>query len=132
MSDFDLEGHRASKCQDLSGGTKRKLCAAISMLGSPHLILMDEPTRYVNNSFFCILLSSFNDFYIFSGMDAVTKRLVWRRIQLQITYGESAIVLTSHSMEECEFLCTRLAIMANGQFKCLGTPDHIRNKYDIF
>merc|ERR1712088_804738 len=61
------------------------------MLGSPHLILMDEPT---------------------SGMDAVTKRLVWRRIQKQMTYGDSAVVLTSHSMEECEFLCTRLAIMA--------------------
>ena len=69
---------------------------------------------------------------IFSGMDAVTKRLVWRRIQRQITYGDSAVVLTSHSMEECEFLCTRLAIMANGKFKCLGTPDHIKKKYDIY
>ena len=62
-------------------------------------------------------------------MDAVTKRLVWRRIQRQITYGDSAIILTSHSMEECEFLCTKLAIMANGRFKCLGSPDHIKNKF---
>ena len=65
----------------------------------------------------------------FSGMDAVTKRLVWRRIQRQITYGDSAIILTSHSMEECEFLCTKVAIMANGRFKCLGSPDHIKNKF---
>ena len=108
MVDLDLQGHAHNKTSDLSGGTKRKLCAAIALLGSPHLILMDEPT---------------------SGMDAVTKRLVWRRIQRQITYGDSAIVLTSHSMEECEFLCTRLAIMADGRFQCLGTPDHIKNKY---
>ena len=45
MTDFDLQGHASTLCGDLSGGTKRKVCAAISMLGSPHLILMDEPTR---------------------------------------------------------------------------------------
>merc|ERR1712051_518987 len=50
-------------------------------------------------------------------------------IQRQITFGDSAVVLTSHSMEECEFLCTRIAIMAKGRFKCLGTPNHIKNKY---
>ena len=63
-----------------------------------------------------------------SGMDAVTKRLVWRRIQKQMTYGDFAVVLTSHSMEECEFLCTRLAIMAKGKLRCLGSPDHIKEK----
>ena len=49
MSDFDLQGHANNLCGDLSGGTKRKVCASISMLGSPHLILMDEPTRYVGS-----------------------------------------------------------------------------------
>ena len=39
------------------------------------------------------------------------------------------IVLTSHSMEECEALCTRLAIMVNGQFRCLGNIQHIKSKY---
>lgn len=39
------------------------------------------------------------------------------------------IVLTSHSMEECEALCTRLGIMVNGQFKCLGNIQHLKNKY---
>ena len=127
MSDFDLQGHANNLCGDLSGGTKRKVCASISMLGSPHLILMDEPTRYVSSFFpFRIFLDNNKCFH--SGMDAVTKRLVWRRIQRQITCGDSAVVLTSHSMEECEFLCTRLAIMANGRFKCLGSPNHIKQK----
>ena len=50
MDDLDLQAHAMNKCQDLSGGTKRKLCAAIAMLGSPHLILMDEPTRYLSET----------------------------------------------------------------------------------
>merc|ERR1711957_40250 len=39
------------------------------------------------------------------------------------------IILTSHSMEECEILCARLAIMVNGQFECLGSPQHLKDKY---
>jgi ABC-type multidrug transport system ATPase subunit len=39
------------------------------------------------------------------------------------------IVLTSHSMEECEALCTRLGIMVNGQFQCLGNIQHLKSKY---
>ena len=55
MEDLELQTYAMNKCQDLSGGTKRKLCAAISMLGSPHLILMDEPTRYTTT----VLLTCF-------------------------------------------------------------------------
>ncbi|CAK8681251.1 unnamed protein product [Clavelina lepadiformis] len=43
--------------------------------------------------------------------------------------GGRCIVLTSHSMEECEALCTRLAIMVNGQLQCLGSPQHLKNRY---
>ena len=81
-------------------------------MGDPQLILMDEPT---------------------SGMDALTKRLVWAQIQNKIfnyqTHNKVSIILTSHSMEECEVLCSRLAIMVDGRFKCLGTPTHIKQKF---
>ena len=81
-------------------------------MGDPQLILMDEPT---------------------SGMDALTKRLVWSQIQNKIyqsqTHQKVSIILTSHSMEECEILCSRLAIMVEGRFKCLGTPTHIKQKF---
>lgn len=40
-----------------------------------------------------------------------------------------SVVLTSHSMEECEVLCNRLAIMVNGEFKCLGSVQHLKNKF---
>ncbi|KJE97521.1 Abca3 protein [Capsaspora owczarzaki ATCC 30864] len=40
-----------------------------------------------------------------------------------------SIILTSHSMEECEALCTRLAIMVNGEFKCIDSPQHLKNRF---
>ena len=44
-------------------------------------------------------------------------------------YAGRTVVLTSHSMEECEALCTRLAIMAQGSFRCLGAPQHLKSRF---
>ena len=60
-------------------------------------------------------------------MDVLAKRQVWKIIRREVASGRS-VILTSHSMEECEDLCTRLAIMAGGRFQCLGTPAHIKEK----
>ncbi|CAL8279233.1 unnamed protein product [Lota lota] len=90
-----------------SGGNKRKLSTAIAMIGCPALVLLDEPT---------------------TGMDPHSRRFLWNAIMSIIQDGR-AVVLTSHSMEECEALCTRLAIMVNGTFKCLGTIQHLKYKF---
>uniref|UniRef100_A0A4W6FD48 P-type phospholipid transporter n=1 Tax=Lates calcarifer TaxID=8187 RepID=A0A4W6FD48_LATCA len=90
-----------------SGGNKRKLSTAIAMIGCPALVLLDEPT---------------------TGMDPHSRRFLWNAIISVIRDGR-AVVLTSHSMEECEALCTRLAIMVNGTFKCLGTIQHLKYKF---
>ncbi|XP_062988617.1 retinal-specific phospholipid-transporting ATPase ABCA4 [Elgaria multicarinata webbii] len=90
-----------------SGGNKRKLSTAIALIGSPPLVLLDEPT---------------------TGMDPQSRRFLWNSIVSVIRDGR-AVVLTSHSMEECEALCTRLAIMVKGTFKCLGTIQHLKYKY---
>jgi ABC-type multidrug transport system ATPase subunit len=50
-------------------------------------------------------------------------------VRFQVREYGTAIVLTSHSMEECEALCTKLAIMAAGQLQCIGSPQHIKNKF---
>ncbi|PIK48471.1 putative ATP-binding cassette sub-family A member 1-like [Apostichopus japonicus] len=63
-----------------------------------------------------------------AGMDPISKQAVWRGIQATIMEGRSVIV-TSHSMEECENLCTRLAIMVNGRFRCLGSPQHVKHRH---
>lgn len=63
-----------------------------------------------------------------TGMDPHSRRFLWNAIMSVIQDGR-AVVLTSHSMEECEALCTRLAIMVNGTFKCLGTIQHLKYKF---
>ncbi|XP_070532576.1 ATP-binding cassette sub-family A member 2-like [Ptychodera flava] len=90
-----------------SGGNKRKLSTAIALVGHPPVIFMDEPT---------------------TGMDPHSRRFLWDLILSIIKDGRS-VILTSHSMEECEALCTRLAIMVNGHFKCLGSIQHLKNRF---
>ncbi|ROL48223.1 ATP-binding cassette sub-family A member 1 [Anabarilius grahami] len=90
-----------------SGGNKRKLSTAISLIGAAPVIFLDEPT---------------------TGMDPKAKRFLWNCILSVIKQGRS-VVLTSHSMEECEALCTRMAIMVNGRFQCLGSVQHLKNRF---
>nr|XP_031536282.1 retinal-specific phospholipid-transporting ATPase ABCA4 isoform X2 [Vicugna pacos] len=63
-----------------------------------------------------------------TGMDPQARRMLWNTIMSIIREGR-AVVLTSHSMEECEALCTRLAIMVKGAFQCLGTIQHLKYKF---
>uniref|UniRef100_H3C1X8 P-type phospholipid transporter n=1 Tax=Tetraodon nigroviridis TaxID=99883 RepID=H3C1X8_TETNG len=90
-----------------SGGNKRKLSTAIALIGCPPVIFLDEPT---------------------TGMDPKARRFLWDCILSIIKEGRS-VVLTSHSMEECEALCTRMAIMVNGRFKCLGSVQHLKSRF---
>jgi len=90
-----------------SGGNKRKLSTAMALIGNPPIIFLDEPT---------------------TGMDPHARRFLWNLI-LDIIKDGRSVILTSHSMEECEALCTRLAIMVNGRFKCLGSCQHLKNRF---
>uniref|UniRef100_A0A1A7XIW1 P-type phospholipid transporter n=2 Tax=Iconisemion striatum TaxID=60296 RepID=A0A1A7XIW1_9TELE len=90
-----------------SGGNLRKLSTAISLIGAPPVVFLDEPT---------------------TGMDPKARRALWNCIHSVIKEGRS-VVLTSHSMEECEALCTRMAIMVNGRFRCLGSVQHLKNRF---
>uniref|UniRef100_A0A4W3HE00 ATP-binding cassette, sub-family A (ABC1), member 4a n=1 Tax=Callorhinchus milii TaxID=7868 RepID=A0A4W3HE00_CALMI len=104
---LDLTEYADQTTGTYSGGNKRKLSTAIALIGSPPVVLLDEPT---------------------TGMDPKSRRFLWNCLLGVIREGR-AVVLTSHSMEECEALCTRLAIMVNGQFKCLGTIQHLKYKF---
>jgi ATP-binding cassette subfamily A (ABC1) protein 3 len=110
-----------------SGGNKRKLSTAIALIGNPPIVFLDEPTTVCTfgdtADFRWLILLTF-----FQGMDPGSRRFIWNTLQDVVAAGRS-IVLTSHSMEECEALCTRVAIMVNGQFQCLGSVQHIKSKY---
>uniref|UniRef100_A0A8B9LWR9 P-type phospholipid transporter n=1 Tax=Astyanax mexicanus TaxID=7994 RepID=A0A8B9LWR9_ASTMX len=90
-----------------SGGNMRKLSTAIALIGGPPVVFLDEPT---------------------TGMDPKARRALWNCILSIIKEGRS-VVLTSHSMEECEALCTRMAIMVNGTFRCMGSVQHLKNRF---
>ncbi|CAE7526046.1 ABCA3, partial [Symbiodinium sp. CCMP2592] len=102
-----LEAHQHNLCEYLSGGNKRKLSTALALIGEPDVVLLDEPS---------------------TGVDVGARRFLWEIIG-DIRLNGHAVVLTSHSMEECEVLCTRLTIMVHGQFRCLGSPVELKARY---
>ncbi|XP_041350182.1 phospholipid-transporting ATPase ABCA3-like [Gigantopelta aegis] len=102
-----LVPHADKQTSQYSGGNKRKLSTAISLVGDPSFILLDEPS---------------------TGMDPKARRQLWNVLSRVRAFGKT-LILTSHSMEECEALCTRVAIMVNGRFRCLGSPQHLKSKF---
>ncbi|KOB58227.1 Uncharacterized protein OBRU01_25383, partial [Operophtera brumata] len=86
---------------------RRKISTAVALLGDSSLLYLDEPT---------------------TGMDPASKRLVWSSISAAARSGRS-VVLTSHSMEECEALCSRLTVMVSGRLHCLGPLQHLKTKF---
>ena len=104
---LELGAHCDRLAGTYSGGNKRKLSTAIALVGKPNVLFLDEPT---------------------TGMDPGARRSLWNALLKTARSGKS-IVLTSHSMEECEALCTKLAIMVNGEFQCFGTTQHLKSKF---
>jgi len=100
--------HENKRGKQLSGGTKRKLCFAISMMGNPQVVLLDEPS---------------------TGMDPKTKRFMWDTIGKAFSGTKRGAILTTHYMEEADALCNRIAIMVMGRLKCIGSTQHLKNKF---
>lgn len=103
----DIEKYRDSRISSYSGGTKRKLNTAMAMIADPYIIFLDEPT---------------------TGVDPKSRRFVWCCVK-SLQKQQKTIVLTSHSMDECEMLCNRLGIMKNGEMKCIGYIQKLKEKY---
>jgi ATP-binding cassette, subfamily A (ABC1), member 3 len=107
-SDWD----RMSK--DYSGGMKRRLSLACATIGQPSLLFLDECS---------------------TGVDPISRREIWNLVS-DIIAGHGlhskdrpSVILTTHNMEECEALCPRIGIMANGKLRCLGSAQHLKNKF---
>ena len=93
----------------LSGGNKRKLSVAISMICNPPIVLLDEPS---------------------TGMDPEARRFMWAVIHKLTSKGNNnSVIMTTHSMDEAETLCRRMGIMVNGEFVCMGTANYIKESY---
>jgi len=97
-----------------SGGMKRRLSLACATVGQPQLLFLDECS---------------------TGVDPVARREIWEMISKMVLNEDLAVedrpsvILTTHSMEECEALCPRIGIMAAGRLKCLGSAQHLKSKF---
>jgi ATP-binding cassette subfamily A (ABC1) protein 3 len=97
-----------------SGGMKRRLSLACAMIGQPQVVFLDECS---------------------TGVDPVARREIWQLISDMVTGAnvaadeKTSVILTTHSMEECEALCPQIGIMANGRLRCLGSAQHLKNKF---
>ncbi|KPJ13052.1 ABC transporter A family member 6 [Papilio machaon] len=99
--------HASKNAEDCSGGTRRKLSFALAMVGDPRVVLLDEPS---------------------TGMDPRSKRFLWDTI-LASFQGKKGAILTTHSMEEADALCSRVGIMVKGSLRCIGSTQHLKNLY---
>lgn len=97
---------RSKLAKYLSGGQRRKLVTACAIVGDPRVCLLDEPS---------------------AGLDPVSRRHLQSAIRCAT--HDRAAVLTSHSMEESEALCTRLAILVKGKMRALGNTTHLKRKF---
>ncbi|EEB12939.1 predicted protein [Pediculus humanus corporis] len=107
LQGLQISEHANKQSQHCSGGTKRKLSFAMAMVGDPRVVLMDEPS---------------------TGMDPKSKRFLWDTI-LASFQGSRGAILTTHSMEEADALCSRVGIMVKGELRCIGSTQHLKNLY---
>lgn len=103
----ELKEKRNEKVTDLSGGMKRKLIIARSLINNPELIILDEPT---------------------TGLDPQARRKIWEMIE-DLKKNGKTIILTTHYMEEAEKLCDRIYIMDSGKIITSGNPKELIIKH---
>jgi ABC-2 type transport system ATP-binding protein len=102
----ELTDKAATLVEKYSGGMKRRLEIARGLTHRPKVLFLDEPTL---------------------GLDAQTRRHIWDYIRKLNTEAGVTIILTTHYMEEADFLCGRVAIMDHGKFVALDTPGRLKD-----
>lgn len=107
LHELGFSEHANKGMDKLSGGNKRKLSTALALIGDPAVVYLDEPS---------------------TGMDPGSKRRAWNVVSKYRERGNS-MVLSSHSMDECEALCTRLIIIVDGKMDSIATSYQLKQRY---
>lgn len=108
ITDLGLLEKKDELSKSLSGGQKRRLSVGIALIGNSRFIILDEPT---------------------SGMDTSARRHIWE--MLKNYKNDRIILLTTHFMDEADNLGDRIAIMSQGELKCLGSSVYLKNKFGV-
>jgi ABC-2 type transport system ATP-binding protein len=107
LKDINLEDQAQKKFGQLSGGQQQRVSLVIATIHNPRLVLLDEPT---------------------TGLDPQSRRQLWERIEAIREKGH-AVLLTTHSMEEAEAVCDRIAIIDHGRVIAVDTPQALIDRH---
>ena len=103
LRSVNLEDKAKAKYKDLSGGQKQRFSIATTLINSPKIIFLDEPT---------------------TGLDPQARRNLWDLIREIRTKG-TTVIITTHYMDEAEILCDRIAIIDSGKIIAMDSPDKL-------
>jgi len=110
LAQVGLTERRTQITRELSGGMRRRLEIARGVLHSPHVLFLDEPT---------------------TGLDPQSRRSIWEMLgQLKADDAELSIILTTHAMDEADFLCDRVAILDRGRILCEDSPAALKRSLE--
>src|SRR6202023_3813434 len=107
MEFAQLTDRAEDEVEPLSGGMKRRLTIARSLISDPELLILDEPT---------------------TGLDPQARHLLWDRLYRLKQQGVTQVI-TTHYMDEAEQLCDRLAVMDGGRFAAEGSPRELIDRF---
>ncbi|HZH00034.1 MAG TPA: ABC transporter ATP-binding protein, partial [Flavisolibacter sp.] len=99
----NLRDKAKAKTKELSGGQKQRFSVATTLINQPRVIFLDEPT---------------------TGLDPQARRNLWELIR-EIRNSGTTVIITTHYMDEAEYLCDRVAIMNAGKIVALASPDKL-------
>lgn len=103
LDKVNLRDKAKAKVKDLSGGQKQRFSIATTLINDPKVVFLDEPT---------------------TGLDPQARRNLWELVK-QIRDAGTTVIITTHYMDEAEFLCDRVAIVDAGRIVALATPDKL-------
>lgn len=106
LEDFDLTEHSNQFVNDLSGGQKQKLTILLTLLNNPQIIIFDELT---------------------TGLDVVARRKIWEILIRINQEKQTTLILTSHFLDEVEYLADNILILEKGKVKVVGRVGEIIN-----
>jgi ABC-2 type transport system ATP-binding protein len=106
----ELNGKENIKVNDLSGGMQRRFEVARGFMSHPKVLFLDEPTL---------------------GLDIQTRRSLWDYIRMLNKQENTTIILTTHYIEEADYLCDRVAIIDYGKIVAIDTPSKLKKVADI-
>ncbi|MGK2864387.1 MAG: ABC transporter ATP-binding protein [Chitinophagaceae bacterium] len=106
LETVNLKDKAKAKFKDLSGGQKQRFSVATTIINEPRIIFLDEPT---------------------TGLDPQARRSLWELIK-DIRQRGTTVIITTHYMDEAEYLCDRIAIIDSGKIIALDSPDSMIDK----